>query len=109
MFERSSTSQERDATDNLRSKRTASAQGLNVTTEGRANSGGKKWFLERNSMSMIDLKTKTKAQNILQSSGLFVHSLTPLKLNLTLLHSFVCKIWRKCMIKTHNCILAQKG
>ena len=35
MFERSSTSQERDVTDNLRSKRTASAQGLNVTTEGR--------------------------------------------------------------------------
>merc|ERR550532_1499826 len=34
MFERSSTSQERDATDNLRSKRTTSAQGLNVTTEG---------------------------------------------------------------------------
>merc|ERR1719479_419843 len=34
MFERSSTSQERDVTDNLRSKRTASAQGLNVTTEG---------------------------------------------------------------------------
>merc|ERR1719266_1903943 len=33
MFERSSTSQERDVTDNLRSKRTASAQGLNVTTE----------------------------------------------------------------------------
>ena len=36
MFERSSTSQERDSADNnLRSKRTASAQGLNVTTEGR--------------------------------------------------------------------------
>ena len=35
MFERSSNSQERDVTDNLRSKRTASAQGLNVTTEGR--------------------------------------------------------------------------
>ena len=35
MFERSSTSQERDVTDNLRSKRTTSAQGLNVTTEGR--------------------------------------------------------------------------
>merc|ERR1719400_3031349 len=34
MFERSSPSQERDATDNLRSKRTTSAQGLNVTTEG---------------------------------------------------------------------------
>merc|ERR1719510_1238672 len=33
MFERSSTSQERDVTDNLRSKRTTSAQGLNVTTE----------------------------------------------------------------------------
>merc|ERR1719242_1441437 len=35
MFERSSTSQERDGADNnLRSKRTASAQGLNVATEG---------------------------------------------------------------------------
>ena len=35
-------------------------------------------------MSMIDMKTKTKAPNILQSSGLFVHNcLTPLKLNLT--------------------------
>merc|ERR1719361_1903789 len=35
MFERSSTSQERDSADNnLRSKRTASAQGLNVATEG---------------------------------------------------------------------------
>jgi len=34
MFERSSTSQERDVTDNFRSKRTASAQGLNVSTEG---------------------------------------------------------------------------
>merc|ERR1719242_1779947 len=36
MFERSSTNQERDSADNnLRSKRTASAQGLNVATEGR--------------------------------------------------------------------------
>merc|ERR1719412_1309260 len=45
MFERSSTSQERDVTDNLRSKRTASAQGLNVTTEGisRENSGSGYW------------------------------------------------------------------
>merc|ERR1719242_1253493 len=35
MFERSSTSQERDGADNnLRSKRTTSAQGLNVATEG---------------------------------------------------------------------------
>jgi len=34
VFERGSTSQERDLTDSLRSKRTASAQGLNVSTEG---------------------------------------------------------------------------
>jgi len=59
---------------------------------------------------MIDMKTKTKAPNILQSSGLFVHnSLTPLKLNLTSAQFCLANLKKMYDKKTHKSIPAHKG
>ena len=79
MFERSSNSQERDVTDNLRSKRTASAQGLNVSTEGKTMfQGCYKVTIQADTdecsqkIYVYDINLNS-APNIVTTSGVFVH------------------------------------